>query len=153
TGRRAARRRRNDGAIRSARSMGHLAEERMERPECIENQRIIGRDSPDCGASVHYCASRILKKRQLGNCASTGKVSAVIGLPALARAIKRKPFHDKEIRMRTRYLMAPLLLLGACNKGGQVAQRIPADSSQYFRSQVTELTTVAAAKDSLVRDL
>ena len=55
--------------------------------------------------------------------------------------------------MKTRYLVAPLLLLGACNKGGQVAQRIPADSSQYFRTQVTELTTVAAAKDSLVRDL
>ena len=54
----------------------------------------------------------------------------------------------------TRYAVAPLLVLAAaCAKGGQVAQRIPADSSQYFRSQVTELTTVAAAKDSLVRDL
>src|SRR5262245_43966654 len=55
--------------------------------------------------------------------------------------------------MKTRYVVAPLLVLAACTKGGQVAQRIPADSSQYFRTQVTELTTVAAAKDSLVRDL
>jgi len=50
--------------------------------------------------------------------------------------------------------VAPLLVLAAaCSKGGQVAQRIPADSSQYFRAQVQELTTVGAVKDSLVRDL
>jgi len=56
--------------------------------------------------------------------------------------------------MNTRTAVAPLLaLLAACSQGGQVAQRIPADSSQYFRTQVQELTTVAAAKDSLVRDL
>jgi len=56
--------------------------------------------------------------------------------------------------MKTRTAVAPLLaLLAACSQGGQVAQRIPADSSQYFRTQVQELTTVAAAKDSLVRDL
>lgn len=45
------------------------------------------------------------------------------------------------------------LLAAACSQGGDVAQRIPADSSQYFRSQVEQMTTVAAAKDSLVRDL
>ncbi len=56
--------------------------------------------------------------------------------------------------MNTRIAVAPLLaLVAACSQGGQVAQRIPADSSQYFRTQVQELTTVAAAKDSLVRDL
>jgi predicted nucleic acid-binding Zn-ribbon protein len=53
-----------------------------------------------------------------------------------------------------RTAVAPLLVLAAaCSQGGEVAQRIPADSSQYFRTQVVELTTVAAAKDSLVRDL
>lgn len=56
--------------------------------------------------------------------------------------------------MKNWTLAAPFALLAAaCSQGGQVAQRIPADSSQYFRSQVEQLTTVAAAKDSLVRDL
>jgi predicted nucleic acid-binding Zn-ribbon protein len=55
--------------------------------------------------------------------------------------------------MKTRTGMAVLLVLAACSKGDQVAQRIPADSSQYFRTQVQEMTVVAAAKDSLVRDL
>jgi len=56
--------------------------------------------------------------------------------------------------MKTRTAVGPLLMLAAaCSQGGKVAQRIPADSSQYFRSQVQEMTTVAAAKDSLVRDL
>jgi hypothetical protein len=45
------------------------------------------------------------------------------------------------------------LVAAACSQQGQVAQRIPADSSQYFRTQVEQMTTVAAAKDSLVRDL
>ena len=45
------------------------------------------------------------------------------------------------------------ILAAACSQEGQVAQRIPADSSQYFRTQVEQMTTVAAAKDSLVRDL
>jgi prefoldin subunit 5 len=50
--------------------------------------------------------------------------------------------------------VVPLALLAAaCSQEGQVAQRIPADSSQYFRTQVEQMTTVAAAKDSLVRDL
>jgi hypothetical protein len=48
---------------------------------------------------------------------------------------------------------ALILLAAACSRGGQVAQRIPADSAQYFRTQVQELSTVSAAKDSLVRDL
>jgi predicted nucleic acid-binding Zn-ribbon protein len=56
--------------------------------------------------------------------------------------------------MRRLSVVGPLLLIAAaCTKDGQVAQRIPADSSQYFRTQVEQLTTVAAAKDSLVRDL
>ena len=56
--------------------------------------------------------------------------------------------------MNTRTAVGALLVLAAaCSKGGQVAQRIPADSSQYFRTQVQEMTVVAAAKDSLVRDL
>ena len=46
-----------------------------------------------------------------------------------------------------------ILLAAACSRGGQVAQRIPSDSSQYFRTQVQELASVSAAKDSLVRDL
>lgn len=46
-----------------------------------------------------------------------------------------------------------ILLAAACSRGGQVAQRIPSDSAQYFRAQVQELTSVSAAKDSLVRDL
>lgn len=56
--------------------------------------------------------------------------------------------------MNARTAVAPLIILAAaCSKGGQVAQRIPADSSAYFRTQVEQMTTVAAAKDSLVRDL
>jgi predicted nucleic acid-binding Zn-ribbon protein len=56
--------------------------------------------------------------------------------------------------MNIRTGVAPLLVLAvACAQGSEVAQKIPADSSQYFRTQVQELTSVAAAKDSLVRDL
>jgi predicted nucleic acid-binding Zn-ribbon protein len=56
--------------------------------------------------------------------------------------------------MRTRMTAGALLFLAAaCSQGGQVAQRIPADSSEYFRSQLQEMTVVSAAKDSLVRDL
>jgi hypothetical protein len=46
-----------------------------------------------------------------------------------------------------------LVVAAACSKGEGVAARIPADSSQYYRTQVEQMTTVAAAKDSLVRDL
>jgi len=51
--------------------------------------------------------------------------------------------------------VAPLALVAAlaCSKGSDVAQRIPSDSSLYYRNQVEQMTTVAAAKDSLVRDL
>jgi predicted nucleic acid-binding Zn-ribbon protein len=56
--------------------------------------------------------------------------------------------------MNKRTAVAPLLLLAmACSQGGKVAQRIPADSSQYFRTQLQEVSAVSAAKDSLVRDL
>jgi len=48
---------------------------------------------------------------------------------------------------------AVLALAAACARGPEVAQRIPADSSEYFRTQVQELVAVGAAKDSLVRDL
>ena len=51
--------------------------------------------------------------------------------------------------------MAPLALvaIAACTKGEGVAARIPSDSSEFYRTQVEQMTTVAAAKDSLVRDL
>lgn len=55
--------------------------------------------------------------------------------------------------MKIRIVVPALVMLAACSQGSQVAQRIPADSSQYFRTQVQEMTVVAAAKDSLVRDL
>ncbi|HEX7023327.1 MAG TPA: hypothetical protein VF187_00795 [Gemmatimonadales bacterium] len=57
--------------------------------------------------------------------------------------------------MKTWTAMAPLALLAAvaCSKGEGIAARIPADSAQYYRTQVEQMTTVAAAKDSLVRDL
>lgn len=43
----------------------------------------------------------------------------------------------------------------ACNSGprGQVVQSIPRDSTEYFRTQVQQMSTVSAAKDSLFRDL
>lgn len=37
--------------------------------------------------------------------------------------------------------------------GGQVAKSIPSDSTEFFRTQVQEMATVSAAKDSLFRDL
>jgi prefoldin subunit 5 len=57
--------------------------------------------------------------------------------------------------------MKGLLLAGAavvalgCSTAprGQVVKSIPSDSTEFFRTQVQELTTVSAAKDSLVRDL
>jgi len=57
--------------------------------------------------------------------------------------------------MTKRYLAGALALTAAaaCSQGGQTAQRIPADSSAFFRTQVQELVATAAVKDSLVRDL
>ena len=51
--------------------------------------------------------------------------------------------------------MAPLALvaLAACSQGEGVQARIPSDSSEYYRTQVEQMATVSAAKDSLVRDL
>jgi prefoldin subunit 5 len=53
-----------------------------------------------------------------------------------------------------------LALLGAagvlaCNAAprGQVVQSIPTDSTEYFRTQVQQMATVSATKDSLFRDL
>jgi hypothetical protein len=56
----------------------------------------------------------------------------------------------------TKWIAAPLALVAAlaCDRGGTgVAARIPSDSSEFYRTQVVQMTTVAAAKDSLVRDL
>src|SRR5687767_2704637 len=55
-----------------------------------------------------------------------------------------------------KWTAAPLALVAAlaCDRGGTgVAARIPSDSSEFYRTQVEQMTTVAAAKDSLVRDL
>jgi prefoldin subunit 5 len=43
----------------------------------------------------------------------------------------------------------------ACNAGprGQVVQSIPKDSTEFFRTQVQQMSTVSATKDSLFRDL
>jgi hypothetical protein len=35
---------------------------------------------------------------------------------------------------------------------GQVVQSIPADSTEYFRTQVQQISTVSATKDSLFRE-
>ncbi len=54
----------------------------------------------------------------------------------------------KGSQMKKWSAVLPLSLVAvACSQQGQVAQRIPADSSQYFRTQVEQMTTVAAAKD------
>ncbi len=57
--------------------------------------------------------------------------------------------------MTKRIVLGSLALVAAaaCSQGNQIAQRIPADSSAYFRTQVQELVTVGAVKDSLLRDL
>src|ERR1051326_8738046 len=75
------------------------------------------------------------------------------GGSALGGGPARRPIIRRRTRMKNWSLVAPLALLAGCSQGGQVAARIPADSSQYFRAQVEQLTTVAAAKDRLVRDL
>jgi predicted nuclease with TOPRIM domain len=41
----------------------------------------------------------------------------------------------------------------ACQGGTGVQARIPADSTEYFRTQVEQLTMVSAEKDSLLREL
>ena len=55
-----------------------------------------------------------------------------------------------------RTLVALVAVAGvACNAGprGQVVQSIPSDSTEYFRTQVQQMTVVSATKDSLFRDL
>lgn len=56
-----------------------------------------------------------------------------------------------------RSLLAVAALTGivACNAGprGQLVQSIPADSTEFFRTQVQQMSTVSATKDSLFRDL
>lgn len=55
-----------------------------------------------------------------------------------------------------RHLVTLALLTGlACNATprGQVVQSIPSDSTEFFRTQVQQMSTVSATKDSLFRDL
>ena len=50
--------------------------------------------------------------------------------------------------------IAAIAALGCSNApDGQVAKSIPSDSTEFFRTQVQEMATTAAAKDSLFRDL
>lgn len=55
--------------------------------------------------------------------------------------------------MRKWFGLAPLALAAACAEGAEIAQRIPADSAAFYRTQVQELTAVAATRDSMTRDL
>jgi prefoldin subunit 5 len=57
--------------------------------------------------------------------------------------------------MKRALLTAAALAAIGCNTGpkGQVVQSIPSDSTEYYRGQVQQLTTVSATKDSLFRDL
>ena len=55
-----------------------------------------------------------------------------------------------------RHLLTLAALTGlACNATprGQVVQSIPSDSTEFFRTQVQQMSAVAATKDSLYRDL
>ncbi|MBX3146635.1 MAG: hypothetical protein KF785_07650 [Gemmatimonadales bacterium] len=56
-----------------------------------------------------------------------------------------------------RSLVALVAVTGlvACNAGprGQLVQSIPSDSTEFFRTQVQQMTTLSATKDSLFRDL
>ena len=53
----------------------------------------------------------------------------------------------------TKWTALALVAAAACAKGEGVATRIPADSSAFYRTQVEQMASVSAAKDSLVRDL
>lgn len=57
--------------------------------------------------------------------------------------------------MKRTLLVAVAVAGAACSGGprGQVVQSIPTDSTEYFRTQVQQMTTVSATKDSLFRDL
>ncbi len=57
--------------------------------------------------------------------------------------------------MKRSLLVVVAIAGAACNGGprGQVVQSIPTDSTEYFRTQVQQMTTVSATKDSLFRDL
>jgi hypothetical protein len=57
--------------------------------------------------------------------------------------------------MKRLLLTLGALTAAACNAGprGQVVQSIPSDSTEYYRGQVQQLSTVSATKDSLFRDL
>lgn len=48
---------------------------------------------------------------------------------------------------------ALVLGLGACTKGAGTAASIPADSTEYYRTQTENLTAISAEKDSLLREL
>jgi prefoldin subunit 5 len=57
--------------------------------------------------------------------------------------------------MKRALLTAAALAAVGCTPGpkGQVVQSIPSDSTEYYRGQVQQLSTVSATKDSLFRDL
>ena len=54
-----------------------------------------------------------------------------------------------------RALAALAVLTMACNAGprGQVVQSIPTDSTEFFRTQAQQISSVSATKDSLFRDI
>ena len=56
---------------------------------------------------------------------------------------------------KTTLAISSLFAAAACSTAprGQVVQSIPADSTEYFRTQVQQISTVSATKDSLFRDL
>ena len=46
-----------------------------------------------------------------------------------------------------------LALAAACQKGTGSAARIPADSTEYYRTQTQQLSTISSQKDSLLTEL
>lgn len=50
-------------------------------------------------------------------------------------------------------LLLGVLALAACQGGAGVQARIPADSTEYYRTQATNLATISASKDSLLTEL
>jgi hypothetical protein len=46
-----------------------------------------------------------------------------------------------------------LALAAACQAGTGSAARIPADSTEYYRTQTQQLSTISSQKDSLLTEL
>jgi peptidoglycan hydrolase CwlO-like protein len=57
--------------------------------------------------------------------------------------------------MKRKLLTVVALAAAGCSTGpqGAVVKKIPSDSTEYFRTQATQLAATSAAKDSLFRDL